>query len=429
MSCSTDQRNWRSRCVSSWGGSVLDSPIPLHSGWELRTLGELVTKIGSGATPRGGKEVYVERGTPFIRSQNVVDHRMLSDDIAYIGDEAARALSGVTVRRGDVLLNITGDSIARCALVDPVLESARVNQHVAIIRTSNLLDPVFLQKYLVNPAFKRFMISHSSGATRKALTKRQIEQFPILVPPRSEQEAIAAVLGALDEKIAVNERVATTSDALASARHRWTAITSAGKFERLGRLAQVVVGGTPSRAKPEYWTGGTVHWINSGKANDFRVIQPSEMITEEGLANSSVKLMPPGATLIGITGATMGQISRLEITAGGSQNVAGVWSDDQALNDWLFYDIRFRVADLTKHASGGAQQHINKRVITELECRVPFSDDLREWSAGTAPLVKLSAQVLLENRALATLRDALLPQLMSGRLRVKDAEKIVEDAT
>ncbi|MEU9353962.1 restriction endonuclease subunit S [Streptomyces griseoloalbus] len=272
-------------------------------------------------------------------------------------------------------------------------------------------------------------LSMNVGSSNPTLNRNHVHPTPINWPPLKEQRGIAVVLGALDDKIAVNERIATTTDAMVEALRQMLLAELDANFRRLGDIAKIVVGSTPSRAKSEYWTDGTVNWINSGKANEFRVIDPSEMITEDALVNSSVKMMPPGATLIGITGATMGKISRLEIPAGGSQNVAGVWADEPALNDWLFYDIKARVADLTKHASGGAQQHINKRIITELQCSVPGPDRLTAWSAKASPLVTLTARRLVENRTLAALRDTLLPQLMSGRLRVKDAEKIVEDAT
>ncbi|MEV7196698.1 restriction endonuclease subunit S [Streptomyces sp. NPDC093510] len=283
-------------------------------------------------------------------------------------------------------------------------------------------DPRFVYHLLGEIDFS----GYNSGAAQPMLNRNYITQIPISLPDPDEQRAIAAVLGALDDKIAVNERAAATGDALAKARYG-QAGRGLCRDAPLGQLATVVVGGTPSRSKSEYWTRGTVNWINSGKANEFRVVEPSEMITESGLAGSSVKMMPPGATLIGITGATMGKISRLEILAGGSQNVAGVWSSNPALSDWLFFDIRARVADLIKHASGGAQQHINKRVITELQCAVPDRPLLTEWHAIASPLLARVAHSLMENQTLATLRDTLLPQLMSGRLRVKDAEKIVED--
>ncbi|MFD5785354.1 restriction endonuclease subunit S [Streptomyces sp. NPDC127037] len=286
-------------------------------------------------------------------------------------------------------------------------------------------DPQFIFRLLDGIDFN----SYNSGSAQPSLNRNFIAQIGVSLPGVLEQKAIAGVLKTLDDKIAVNERIAATADTLASVHYQSERVGLPAESERLGRLADVVVGGTPSRSKPEYWSGGTINWINSGKANEFRVLEPSEMITEDGLSASSVKLMPPGATLIGITGATMGQISRLEIVAGGSQNIAGVWSDDPALNDWLFYDIKARVADLTKHASGGAQQHINKRIIVELECVVPNAARLAAWSAKTSPLLRIAAHALVETRTLATLRDTLLPQLMSGRLRVQDAEKIVEDRT
>src|SRR5438093_1014502 len=113
-------------------------------------LGDVCTKIGSGATPRGAKEVYLEQGTALIRSQNVYNDGFVRQGLVYIGDDHARKLGNVTVEAGDVLLNITGDSVARCCSAPASVLPARVNQHVAIIRTDgDALDPRFLRFYLI----------------------------------------------------------------------------------------------------------------------------------------------------------------------------------------------------------------------------------------------------------------------------------------
>src|ERR1043166_2081588 len=104
------------------------------TGWHQTSLGKLTTKIGSGATPKGGKQVYVESGVNFIRSQNIHDHRFSWDGLAKIGDHAAHQIRNVAVEINDVLINITGDSILRTCVVDPAALPARVSQHVAIIR-------------------------------------------------------------------------------------------------------------------------------------------------------------------------------------------------------------------------------------------------------------------------------------------------------
>jgi type I restriction enzyme S subunit len=105
-------------------------------------LGDLTLKVGSGSTPRGGKSVYTDDGVAFIRSQNVYDNSFSFAGLARISDEAAHALRGVTVEAGDVLVNITGESVTRTCVVDPEALPARVSQHVAIVRPDpDLLDP------------------------------------------------------------------------------------------------------------------------------------------------------------------------------------------------------------------------------------------------------------------------------------------------
>jgi len=151
--------------------------------WTSINLGEVCTKIGSGATPRGGSDVHLARG-PFalIRSQNVYNDGFHQDGLAHIGEQHASELANVEVLKNDVLLNITGDSVARTCQVDRRVLPARVNQHVAIIRPdSEKLDPRFLRYYLVSPEMQAKLLSWAgSGGTRNALTKGMIEGNNIL---------------------------------------------------------------------------------------------------------------------------------------------------------------------------------------------------------------------------------------------------------
>ena len=161
---------------------VSDERGEIPFGWHFRPLAEVTTKIGSGATPRGGSAVYLPEGTGFIRSQNVLDHEFEWNGLARITDEAAQQLIGVSVREGDVLLNITGDSILRTCLVDSAVLPARVSQHVAIIRPSPGIPSRYLHLRLVDDEMKDFLIGFDAGGTRQAVTKAQLETVPILVP-------------------------------------------------------------------------------------------------------------------------------------------------------------------------------------------------------------------------------------------------------
>ena len=175
--------------------------------WKEYKLGEICTKIGSGATPKGGKEAYLGGDTSLIRSQNVLDFSFSWDGLAYIDDEQATKLNGVEIAKGDVLLNITGDSVARACIVPESALPARVNQHVSIIRgdTSLVLNDYIM--YFLQYK-KPYLLSLSQGgATRNALTKGMIEDLAIPLPPLSKQKEIVRVLKNLDDKIEVNRRI------------------------------------------------------------------------------------------------------------------------------------------------------------------------------------------------------------------------------
>jgi type I restriction enzyme S subunit len=164
--------------------------------WRAARLGEITEKIGSGVTPRGGSSAYKSDGVPLIRSMNVIDGGFKEDGIVYIDDTQAAQMSNVTLIEGDVLLNITGASVARACLLPKKYSGGRVNQHVLIIRPDKRrILPGFLAHYLSAPATKATLLRlANSGATREAITKAQVEVFEVPVPPLCEQRRIAAIL-------------------------------------------------------------------------------------------------------------------------------------------------------------------------------------------------------------------------------------------
>ena len=175
----------KARFVEMFGNPVLND-----KGWKLKSLSNLTKKIGSGATPKGGKEVYQENGVAFVRSMNVYNGKFEYKELAYISDEQACKLDGVTVKEKDVLLNITGASVARSCVVPTDILPARVNQHVCIIRCGESIIPEFLNKILIDDNYQNFLWNIAgSGATREAITKQQVENLQIITPPIERQGA------------------------------------------------------------------------------------------------------------------------------------------------------------------------------------------------------------------------------------------------
>jgi type I restriction enzyme S subunit len=171
-------------------------------GWEERTLGEITTKIGSGATPRGGNKSYKTEGISLIRSMNVHDRYFKEKNLAFIDEDQANNLSNVTLQEDDVLFNITGASVTRCCVIPAEYLPARVNQHVSIIRPKpEIMDSSYLNLLLTSKYYKdQLLFTGEQGATRQAITKVQLQEFVINYPLLKEQKAIVTKLGVLSSE-------------------------------------------------------------------------------------------------------------------------------------------------------------------------------------------------------------------------------------
>lgn len=459
------------------------------SDWEKVTLVDHCQKIGSGATPRGGSSVYLEEGEiALIRSQNIYNEGFSKDGLVYITVDAAEKLKNVIVEEDDILLNITGDSVARVCMVDNSYLPARVNQHVSIVRPkAESFNAKFLRYYLTSPYMQQLMLNYSSaGATRKALTKSMIENLEVLKPSLEVQNNIAHILGTLDDKIELNRQMNETLEAMAQALFKsWfvdfdpvidnalltgkvipeplkeraemrQAQLDSGKAktnseindlfpsefeftEELGWIpkgwsastvksicSKVQNGGTPRRNQDEYWDNGDIPWLTSGEVRDKIIIETDNRITQLGLENSSAKWLPSGATVVAMYGATAGQVAMTTIGLTTNQAICGLIPKD---NNTLFVYLTLlnSISYLESQATGSAQQNINKGIIENTEIVVPDGNVLDEFERHCSKYFERITTNLNYNHILANLRDTLLPKLMSGELRIADAEKLVAD--
>src|SRR5690606_12184083 len=173
---------------------MFGDPVKNEKGWEVKRLEEVCSKIGSGSTPRGGKEVYKNSGISLIRSLNIHQNEFKYKDLAFIDDNQAHLLRNVIVESNDVLFNITGASVCRTAIVPDDVLPARVNQHVAILRPNQpQLKSQYFVRLLNNQNMNRMLygIATQGGATREAVTKEQLEKLEIPIPSIHLQEAFA----------------------------------------------------------------------------------------------------------------------------------------------------------------------------------------------------------------------------------------------
>ncbi len=343
---------------------------------------------------------------------------------------ASERVSSV-LQRGDLLFarqSLTYEGAGKVALVmddsGPTWDSHLIRARVNPARA----DAAYLYYFFRSAEGRRRMETIVQQVAAAGIRGSELARLAVPSPLVATQQAIAKVLGALDDKIAANTALAANTDALLATEFLARLHQTEVHDKELGAIANVVLGGTPSRARADYWSDGTIPWLNSGAVNATRIVEPSELITAEALANSAAKLMPSGTTLLAITGATLGQIAHLEMTASGNQSIVGVWSDDVNLNTWLYFAIQARMDDLLARATGAAQQHVSKGDVEQLAAPVPSQAVLEEFSGVATPLLEIAAIAERENRTLAATRDTLLPGLMSGKLRVRDAEDLIVQA-
>ena len=372
--------------------------------WKEYKLGDICTKIGSGATPKGGKEAYLGGNTSLIRSQNVLDFSFSWDGLAYIDDEQATKLNGVVIESGDVLLNITGDSVARACVVPESALPARVNQHVSIIRGDSAM---VLNDYILYflQYKKPYLLSLSQGgATRNALTKGMIEALMIPLPSLSKQADIVHVLKSLDDKIEINKQINDNLEQQAQALFDKMFPSISFGEDMIGSYI------IPKRGKgllSKDAVEGNVPVIAGG-------LEPSTYHNE---ANTIAPVLT-----ISASGANAGYVNLWHIP---------VWSSDSSFIDsamtsnvyFWYVMLKKRQKEIFDAQTGSAQPHIYPKHIAEMSLGKFVLSDVDKFTKRVSPMYEIIGRNIKEIKRLAELRDTLLPKLMSGELKVSEINK------
>lgn len=400
--------------------------------WKEVRLGDVCSKIGSGATPSGGKEAYKGGDYHLIRSQNVLDFAFSKDGLASINDEQANKLKNVEIIQGDVLLNITGDSVARCCIVPSEILPARVNQHVAIIRPrKEELDNHYLLYYLQH--YKRQLLQiASAGATRNAITKAMIENL-ILPCPKSldDQRRIASILSCLDRKIELNNKINADLEEMAQAIFKnWFVDFEPfkdGKFvdSELGMIPEGWKVGSPYEyVKVVY---GALY--KSAKFNDNGEGLP--LIRIRDLKDCNPQFYTP-EILPQTEYVNMGDI----VAGMDAEFVPHIWKGNTGLlnqrvcklmpqqtsisNLFVLYLMKPELEFVQSYKTGTTVSHLGKADIDKFVVVLPPLKVVEECSKILDSILQRIKNISAESRNLSLLRDTLLPRLMSGELEVPE---------
>ena len=398
--------------------------------WKKYKLKDVCTILGDGLH---GTPIYDDKGEFFfINGNNLKDGRIsIKNDTKRVPYSEANKYKKPLNNR-TILVSING-TIGNVAKYQD--EKCILGKSACFFNVKENVDLNFIYYVVANQQFKNTITQLATGTTIKNVSLETMRNYTFCIPPLSIQKQIGKILSSFDDKIELNRRINDNLEQQAQALFKsWFVdfdpfkdgkfveselgrIPEGWRVERLGSVCKCLLGGTPSRNKEEYWNG-KIAWINSGEINEFRITKPSEYITQEGLKKSATKLLPKKTTVLAITGATLGQVSLLEIDSCANQSVIGLLENEDIFHEYIYPLIKNRIDDLCSHMTGGAQQHINKNNVEQLEILVPPKKILVEYKQIATPIYSLISNICFESQKISKLRDSLLPRLMSGELKL-----------
>lgn len=365
---------------------------------------------------------YVDSGIPFLRSLNVRPHRIDLADIKYVVPSFHAKLRKSALRSGDVVTVRTGKP-GQTAVVPEWLGEANCSDLV-ITRPGPSLDAYWFSYYL-NWITDTHIAGHLVGAVQQHFNVRSAESLVVELPALDEQRAIAEVLGAIDDKIAANDRVARASRAMADAQyHRAVANLAAVP---MSTVLEPFLGGTPDRSDVSLWDG-TIPWISAKDvtgASHGVIIRTLEGISDKASSAKRLQALPEGSAILTARG-TVGRVARLGMPCAVNQSCYG-FVPDRIPAGCLVFAIEDAAAQAKALAHGSVFDTITMSTFDHVQVPDMHQEQWQALSSELAPLLNMTRLAVLESDLLAQTRDELLPLLMSGMVRVKDARGSVAD--
>jgi type I restriction enzyme S subunit len=432
----------------------------LPDGWSWSRLDDVCEGVFDcpHSTPK-----LVETGPFVVRTQDIVTGIFRTEQAAHVSEETYKErTSRVVPTRGDVLYSREGTYFGIAAEV-PENTHVCLGQRMVLMRPkAGLLSFRFLRYWLNSPIMASHIHGYRDGTVAERLNLPTIRALPILRPPLSEQRAITQLLITLDDKMELIRRMNTTLEAMARALFQsWfvdfdpvraklddrspigldsaTSVLFPTHFqdsplgpipkgwttESVGEVIACVGGATPSTTEAKFWEGGTHHWTTP---KDFSSLQASVLldtarkITDIGVSNISSGLLPAGTVLLS-SRAPVGYLAIAAMPVAINQGFIAMKCNERASNFFMLNWCRANMAEIESRATGTTFAEISKQNFRPIPMVLPPKELMAAFTSKVAPFYAQITANLRQSRSLATLRDTLIPKLLSGELRVGQMEQ------
>jgi len=349
------------------------------------------------------------------------------------------------VQDGDTIISTVRPNRRSFLYIKGAKPNTVVSTGFAVIRPRDI-DSRYAHYVLTSDPFIEHLTANATGSAYPAVSPEIIAKTLIPLPPKDEQKRIGEILGALDDKIELNHRMNRTLEAIARAIFKsWFVdfepfrdgefvdsdlgpIPKSWEVVKIASLCSYIAnGGTPSRNKKEYWNPPEVPWIKTTEIKDCILIGAEECISALGYQKSSAKLLPVDSVLVAMYGVTAGQIGLLKFKATTNQACCALVASKETSPYYLYQMLLHRQGYLKNLAIGSAQQNLNQKAIAEMKILQPPKKVINSYHGMIAPIYGQITTNLVESGILAQTRDAILPKLLSGEMRIKDPDKFIKE--
>lgn len=403
--------------------------------WKEVRLGE-VADVQTG--PFGSqlhKENYVNKGTPIVTVEHLGNKWFTSQNLPMVSDEDKLRLAKYCSQEGDVLFSRVG-SVDRCSYVSKEYSGWLFSGRCLRVRPRSGINPEYLYYFLTNEGTKQYIRNIAVGATMPSINTKLLNEVPITIPSLDDQRRIASILSSLDRKIELNNKINADLEEMAQAIFKnWFLDFKPfkdSKFEdselgmipegwKVGRLTDVIKlmpGGTPKTSEPLYWDNGTIPFFSPKDVNGVYCFATEKHITEAGLNKCSSNLYPKDTIFITCRG-TVGKVCLVACDMAMNQSNYAIKAIDGYSQYYVFFLVKSVVERLIKKSNGAVFSAITSKDFDE-EILIPSQKAVEDFTNVIDGFFRRIFTIGTENSRLSTLRDTLLPRLMSGELEVPE---------
>jgi type I restriction enzyme, S subunit len=403
--------------------------------WELLELGNVADILDPHPTHRAPKED--SNGYPFVGIGDISESGEIN-----LSSCRKVSLEDVLEQNNNIAINENDIAFGRVATVGKVIKFKRydfpfaLSPTMALIKSKSIKNE-FLFQFLNSGHTKNQFRNFTSGSTRISLGIQNLRKLLITFPPLPEQQRIAEILSTVDQKIdSIDSKIEETKTLKRGLMQR---LLSEGighsefKESEIGRIPtgwevvqlptlteKITSGGTPSRAKPEYFEHGTINWIKTGELKDCYIYGAEEKITPEAIANSSAKIFPADTLLVAMYGATIGQTAYLKTECSTNQACCAIIFDQTKADPHFYWKYFTFIKDnLISKGIGAGQPNISQGIIKELLFPFPPLEEQKQIAEILSTTDEKLETLRAKKEAFETLKKGLMQKLLTGKIRVK----------